>query len=87
MIAALEEKSNHTFTLKEGTLYPVLHTLERAGAVTVYQREAPTGRQRKYYHITPKGRRLLEEKREQWHSFRALVNAVVAEADGLPAPV
>ena len=87
MIAALEEKSNHTFTLQEGTLYPVLHTLERAGAVTVYQREAPTGRQRKYYHITPKGRRLLEEKREQWHSFRALVNAVVAEADGLPAPV
>ncbi len=31
MIAELEAKSDHTFTLKEGTLYPILHTLEREG--------------------------------------------------------
>ena len=86
MIAALEEKSDHTFTLKEGTLYPVLHSLEKAGAVTVYEQAAPPGRRRKYYRITPRGRRLLEEKREQWHSFSALVNAVVAEGAGAPLP-
>ena len=33
MIAELEARSDHTFTLKEGTLYPILHTLEKDGAV------------------------------------------------------
>ena len=87
MIAALEEKSDHTFTLKEGTLYPVLHSLEKEGAVTAYEKEAPTGRKRKYYRITPRGQRLLEEKRTEWQSFSRLVNAIVAEGEGLLSPV
>ena len=62
MIAELEAKSDHTFTLKEGTLYPILHTLERDGAVKSYEKEAPTGRKRKYYHITHRGLRLLDEE-------------------------
>ena len=46
MIAALEEKSGHTFTLREGTLYPILHGLERAGAVTAYEKAVS------YTHLT-----------------------------------
>lgn len=42
MIAELEARSDHTFTLKEGTLYPILHTLEKDGAVKSYEKEAPT---------------------------------------------
>ena len=41
MIAELEARSDHTFTLKEGTLYPILHTLEKDGAVKSYEKEAP----------------------------------------------
>lgn len=81
MIAALEARSDHTFTLKEGTLYPVLHQLEKEGAVDCYEKEAPTGRRRKYYRITPKGRRLLGEKREEWRQFSRLVDAITAGAD------
>lgn len=55
MIAELEARSDHTFTLKEGTLYPILHTLEKDGAVKSYEKEAPTGRMRKYYRITRQG--------------------------------
>ena len=77
MIAELEAKSDHTFTLKEGTLYPILHTLERDGAVKSYEKEAPTGRVRKYYHITKKGLKRLEEKREEWRFFTEKVNGVV----------
>ena len=40
MIAELEARSDHTFTLKEGTLYPILHTLEKDGAVKSYEKEA-----------------------------------------------
>ncbi|BFK88317.1 helix-turn-helix transcriptional regulator [Pseudoflavonifractor sp. DSM 107456] len=86
MIAALEEKSDHTFTLREGTLYPILHGLEREGAVTAYEKEAPSGRKRRYYHITRTGLTLLGEKREEWRTFRHLVDAIVAEGEGSLSP-
>ena len=65
-------------TLKEGTLYPILHTLERDGAVKSYEKEAPTGRTRKYYHVTKKGLRLLDGKKEEWTEFSKTVNAILA---------
>lgn len=80
MIAELEEKSDHTFSMKEGTLYPILHTLEKSGAVESYEKEAPTGRTRKYYHITRKGLGLLGEKKDEWVSFSQAVNAILAES-------
>ena len=46
MIVELGRRSNHTFEMKEGTLYPVLHGLEKDGYVEAYQQEAPTGRVR-----------------------------------------
>ena len=39
MIVELARRSDHTFEMKEGTLYPVLHGLERDGAVEAYQQE------------------------------------------------
>ncbi len=87
MISVLEDRSDHTFTLKEGTLYPILHGLEREGAVSAYEKEAPSGRIRKYYRITARGRRLLGEKREEWNAFSRMVNAIVAEGEAAPAPV
>ena len=78
MIAELEARSDHTFTLKEGTLYPILHTLEKDGAVKSYEKEAPTGLMRKYYRITRKGLRLLDEKKEEWVQFTHTVNAILA---------
>ena len=78
MITELEERSDHTFSMKEGTLYPILHTLENSGAVESYEKGAPTGRKRKYYHITKKGFRLLDEKKKEWTTFSQAVNAVLA---------
>ena len=78
MIVELARRSDHTFEMKEGTLYPVLHGLERDGAVEAYQQEAATGRMRKYYRITRKGLRLLDEKKEEWVEFTHTVNAILA---------
>ena len=78
----LEARSDHTFTLKEGTLYPILHGLENEKAVTSYEKESPSGRKRKYYHITKKGLRLLEEKKAEWQVFSEKVNAIVTGAAG-----
>ena len=78
MIVELARRSDHTFEMKEGTLYPVLHSLERDGLVEAYQQEAPTGRMRKYYRLTRKGRELLAEKKAEWASFHRGVADVLS---------
>lgn len=77
MILELARRSNRTFEMKEGTLYPVLHGLEREGLVEAYQQEAPTGRMRKYYHMTRRGRSALQAEEKSWRTYSEAVNAVL----------
>ena len=77
MITELSRRSDHTFELKEGTLYPILHGLEADGLVTVREKAAETGRMRKYYRITKRGLKMLEEKKAEWSFFAEKVNAVI----------
>ena len=77
MISQLALRSEGVFELKEGTLYPVLHGLEKEGYVEAYQQSAPTGRMRKYYHLTRKGGTLLETETRAWRSYSGAVNAVL----------
>ena len=78
MIAELEARSDQTFTLKEGTLYPILHGLENDGAVKAYEKTVPSGRRRRDYHSIKKGLRILEEKKQEWSTFSEKVNAVIS---------
>ena len=78
MIEELARRSNDVFQMKEGTLYPILHGLEKEGAVKSYTKEADTGRTRKYYRITKKGLRALEEQKKEWVEFSEKVNAILA---------
>ena len=80
MAQLLAERSDHTFELKEGTLYPLLHTLEKNKLVKSYTKETPEGRQRKYYQLTEKGSARLEEKKLEWQLFSEKVNAVLGAA-------
>lgn len=82
MVAELDARSNHTFELKEGTLYPLLHALEKNRFVTSYTRPAPGGRERKYYHLTDDGRAQLIRKEEEWRLFSQQVNAVLGFSAG-----
>ena len=83
MIVELARRSDHTFEMKEGTLYPVLHGLEKNGYVEAYQQEAPTGRMRKYYRLTRKGGAMLRTEAEAWQSYAGAVNAVLRSSPGL----
>ena len=69
--------------MKEGTLYPILHALEQAGAVESYRTQAPTGRERKYYRLTEKGASLLKTETEQWRRYSQGINAILEQASGL----
>ena len=77
IIRKLEERSNSVFSLKEGTLYPILHGLEEQDAVESYEKTAETGRIRKYYHLTKKGKKLIEEKKKEWDSYEKAIHDVM----------
>lgn len=83
MVTELARRSDDTFHLKEGTLYPLLHTLEQNHYVKSYVKEAPTGRSRRYYHLTKSGESYLKKKTEEWKQFTQKVNTVLEAAGGL----
>ena len=77
MVETLAKRSDDTFALKEGTLYPLLHALEKEKFVESYSKTAPNGRERKYYRLTRSGREQLEYKEKEWRLFTEKVNAVL----------
>jgi len=79
MVSELARRSNNTFQLKEGTLYPLLHTLEKNRWVKSYTKTAAGGRERKYYQLTAEGRVYLEHKQQEWTLFSEQVNAVLRQ--------
>ena len=77
MVQELKRRSNNVFSMKEGTLYPLLHALEKAGEVQSYYRTAATGRERRYYHLTQKGEQRFREREKEWRTFTESVNTVL----------
>ena len=77
IIEELARRSSDVFEMQEGTLYPILHALEKAKCLTSYRQESPSGRERKYYHLTKRGRQLLDEKRSEWEKFHQGVNDIL----------
>ena len=57
-------------------LYPVLHRLERLGYVAARWQVAESGRRRKYYRITSRGRSQLAEERRQWRAVDATLRGI-----------
>ncbi len=76
IIKKLSEKSQNVFELKEGTLYPILHTLEEDGFITSYWDET-SAKKRKYYAITEKGKKNLKQRKEEWNVFSNGINQVI----------
>lgn len=77
MIEELEKRSKNVFSLKAGTLYPLLHNLEKQELINSYIENADSSRVRKYYSITNKGKGMLKEKKEEWDSYSFAINQVL----------
>ena len=69
----------------DGMLYPVLHRLERHGFIEARWAVADSGRRRKYYRITVRGRAQLAEQRRQWQTVEETLRGLWT-ALSLPGP-
>lgn len=76
VIEALRDRSGGSFDLAEGTVYPVLHRLERAGLLSHEWSDA-TGRRRKLYRLTTAGGARLREQQRSWRDFVEAVESVI----------
>jgi PadR family transcriptional regulator, regulatory protein PadR len=76
IISALRARSEGTFDLPEGTVYPALHRLEKAGLLASSWAETD-GRKRRIYALTTKGATALAAEQTEWKRFASGVQAVL----------
>jgi PadR family transcriptional regulator, regulatory protein PadR len=62
----LEQISRSVVQVNQGSLYPALHRLEQKGCLKAAWKESETGREAKFYSLTPAGRKQLTVERESW---------------------
>lgn len=77
VIEELRRRSAGTFDLPEGTVYPALHRLEAEGLLASTWASA-SGRKRRVYRLTRRGRSALEQRRREWTDFSRAVQGVLA---------
>lgn len=76
IISALRERSEGSFDLPEGTVYPALHRLEEAGLLLSSWSDAD-GRRRRVYALTDLGAEALAAQQTEWRQFTRSVQAVL----------
>ena len=76
IISSLRDRSEGTFDLPEGTIYPALHRLEDVGLLASSWAEAD-GRRRRVYALTELGAAALAAERTEWRKFAGGVSAVL----------
>jgi len=65
----IEEQSRGVFKFNHGTLYPILHKLEKDGLIKGFWKDEGTKRKRKYYSITKNGNEYFVEQQAGWQNF------------------
>ena len=78
IIRAVRERSGGEFELLEGSLYPLLHRLERNRLVTSSWTEV-SGRKRRVYRLSRKGRTVVGEQQRDWRRFEQAMNLILAD--------
>lgn len=76
LVEALSSDSAGALAMGQATLYPMLYNLEGKGLIHGTWREAESGRRRKYYALTPKGRKRLAAERRQWRSVASAMSGL-----------
>lgn len=72
-VQMIQELKKHGYKVSPGTMYPILHSLESEGFIRS-RRENVNGKIRKYYKITSKGEKILQESRKK---IKELINEVM----------
>jgi PadR family transcriptional regulator PadR len=78
LVQAVRDATGDAIVLAEGVVYPVLHMLEREGALAA-RRQTVNGRSRVYYRLTPRGALRLGDLSSAWHKLNTIIANVLQE--------
>lgn len=81
IINEIEEKSKGQYSLKQPTLYSALKRLESQDFVTSYWGGVSNGGRRKYFQITDKGKKIVEQNLAEWEYSRTVIDSLISEKD------
>ncbi len=81
LVTAFQERGNGEFQVKDGTLYPVLYRLEKAGYVEPRWETQERGVPRKYYRVTSAGRKQVDQLVDEWRTFVHAIESLLTEED------
>jgi PadR family transcriptional regulator PadR len=82
IIHSIIQLSGGTLDWSEGTIYPVLHRMEKEGFIRSQWKLAESGRRRKYYSITLLGEKELEKEKRHWTSVNTVLSRLWAKDTG-----
>lgn len=76
IMKTVSERTDGVFELGQGTIYPLLYSLEEQHLVCS-KTKIVTGRRRRIYSLTAAGRRNYRKRKVQWHLFRDAMNSIL----------
>lgn len=77
----LEQISRSVVQVNQGSLYPALHRLEQKKWLQAEWKQSETGREAKFYSLTPSGRKQLAVEKESWAKLTGAVELIFAEGN------
>lgn len=81
LVTTIDERSAGGFSIGDGTLYPVLYRLEKAGFVEPRWQTQERGVPRKYYRVTAAGRAQMQELEAEWRAFAGAVDRLLEDEE------
>jgi len=76
----IQQMSREVLQVQQGSLYPALHRLEQQGWITAKWAESETGRQAKFYSLTPEGHAQMDKESANWNRLSTAIDLIVGEA-------
>jgi|SRR5947209_9206792 len=73
----IEQASDEILRVEEGSMYPALHRMTESGLLNAEWRISDSGRRARFYELTGKGRKRLEQEEKRWRSVTAAVAKVL----------
>jgi PadR family transcriptional regulator PadR len=78
----MQQISRDVVQVQQGSLYPALHRLENRGLLTAQWKASETGREAKFYRLTPKGRTQLKAETANWVRLSEAIGLILKAAEG-----
>ena len=79
----IQQITRDVLQVQQGSLYPVLHRLENRGFLAAEWKDSETGRQAKFYRLTPNGRAELKSETESWKQLAKAIRLILESSEAI----